>query len=259
MNAPTELCALAARPSSSHQPENPPGGIKQQTSTSGGGPLAGLPTRRSAILRDTVEPSPKPFDELSLSDEQVKEKTDKLLRKGYFTVRVSETTTRFLNSSNNDHANWDKNHFGSTISFIGSAFEKHATRTAEQVISTLSGSDLDSTLVPQEFEIRRPFDRGANRWHRDKQPKKLVCLATMEGGGTEFVSPAVAGEKFVTAGGIVMCPRDGDSSIADDIKRAKSGRFYFFAGRGLEQATVPKLVHRAPDEVGRAIFMARWK
>jgi hypothetical protein len=258
-DAPTELYALAVQPSSSRQPENSRGGIQQQASSSGRGPLAGLPIRRSAIRSDTVGPSPQPFDELSLSDEQVKAKTSELLREGYFTVAVSETTASFLKSNNDDNANWDTQHFGSTISFIGSPFEQNATSTAEKVVTTLSSLDRHVALVPQEFEIRRPFDKGAYRWHRDKQPKKLVCLATIEGGGTEFVSPDIADEKFVSEGGIVMRPRDGDASISDDIQRAKSGQFYFFAGRGVDQATVPKLVHRAPGEVGRAIFMARWK
>ncbi|KPW66343.1 Uncharacterized protein ALO82_00185 [Pseudomonas syringae pv. broussonetiae] len=47
--------------------------------------------------------------------------------------------------------------------------------------------------------------------------------------------------------------------VAQKTKEAKRDRFYFFAGKGITEESVPKLVHRSPSETGRSIFMARWK
>lgn len=212
-----------------------------------------------SLAASSTPSAAQPFAELNLSEEQLDKKLEKLQQKGYFTVKVKPATMAFLKSHDKPDAEWSDTSAGKVISFTGTDFERASTATAMRIVNRLS--QQETMLVPQEFQIRRPHDTGADQWHQDRKPKKLTCLATLEGTGTEFVLPEVAKEKFRYENGATTGPSSihGDASLEGDIQRAKKDRFYFFAALGLTQEHVPKLVHRAPNETDRSIFLARWK
>lgn len=197
-----------------------------------------------------------PFDELTLSDRQLEAKVAKLRTKGYFTIPVARTTRQFLHAQS--AAMPPATGARHSRDFKGSDFEETATLLATRVVSRLALDDLP--LIPQEFQVRKPSAASASGWHQDKAPKFLTCITTLEGAGTQFVSPEVFKEKFVQISDypVTLAPSGGNKSIEKDIRTTKPGKFYFFANLGINDARVPKLVHRAPGESGRSIFLARW-
>lgn len=55
-----------------------------------------------------------------------------------------------------------------------------------------------------------------------------------------------------------MTPLDA-KAVEQRTREAKQDRFYFFAGKGICEDSIPKLVHRSPHQSGRSIFLARWQ
>ena len=198
----------------------------------------------------------EPFDEMKLSDRQLASKLHKLRTKGYFTIPVAPGTKRFLEAQSRSMPNdpFQKH----ALDFRNSSYEQTGTALATRVVSALVAAELP--LRPQEFEIRRPVAQAASEWHQDKAPKFLTCLTTLEGEATEFVSPAVFKGKFKQTGDVppVIEPVAGRTAIEKDIRTTKPDKFYIFAALGVEDPHVPKLVHRAPGQAGRSIFLARW-
>lgn len=203
-------------------------------------------------------PAKKPFEEMNLSPEQIDKKIEKLGRKGYFTVKATETTKAFLQKLSNAEDGWDKEYSWKSQNLAGSEYEKQTTGLAGKVIDKIEGGK-PSHLEPQEFQVRRPYGKGADRWHQDKEPKKIISIITLAGSGTEFVSPEVAKNKFASGAKIVQEPKQGDEAIKADIHQAKKDRFYFFLGRSMKETDFPVLVHRSPQELDRSVFMARWR
>ncbi len=214
------------------------------------------PPIRRAMPEAPGATAEQPFDELKLTAATLDRKVAKLRREGYFTIPVSPTTRQFLRKHEASDAKSEP--IGKIADFRHSDYERSVTATATRVVAKLSGKAMK--LTPQEFQIRWPKGAGADQWHQDKAKKVLTCITTLAGSGTEFVSPRVAEEKFtmVQAFPPMDGPRDGPDSIIDDIERTKDDRFYFFAARGLTAEEVPKLMHRAPGEADRSIFLARW-
>lgn len=198
----------------------------------------------------------EPFAELQLSDRRIASKVEKLRTKGYFTIPVAKSTRRFLRAQS---AAIPASADGPPCrDFSGSAFEQVATSMASRVVSRLKPCDLP--LRPHEFQVRKPSADAASDWHQDRAPKVLTCITTLEGAGTQFVSPSVFNEKFAQVEDfpVTLAPVDGAQSIAKDVRTTRPGQFYFFADLGIDDPQVPKLVHRAPGEPGRSIFLARW-
>lgn len=200
---------------------------------------------------------PQPFDELKLDQEKIQEKTAKLKEKGYFTVPISETTRSYLREQSSlTNRAWQEHAVGKIVDLKSTDFEKSTTEVAKNIAAALSGEEKE--LTPQEFQLRRAKNQGADQWHRDKEPKKVICIATVEGRGTEFVKHGDSEGLFGTGTYGKMVPLDA-LAIEQRTKEAKRDRFYFFAGRGISEDDVPKLIHRSPHEKDRSIFLARWK
>lgn len=199
----------------------------------------------------------EPFDEMKLSDQHLESKLHKLRTKGYFTIPIAPGTKRFLEARSRSMPNdpYQKH----TLDFRGSSYEQTGTALATRVVSALVSAELP--LRPQEFEIRRPKPQAASEWHQDKAPKFLTCLTTLEGEATEFVSPEVFKENFKQSSKFPLTiePVAGRTAIEKDIRTTKPNKFYVFAALGVEDPQVPKLLHRAPGQAGRSIFLARWQ
>ncbi|EGH19582.1 MULTISPECIES: hypothetical protein [Pseudomonas syringae group genomosp. 2] len=202
-------------------------------------------------------PQPQPFDELKLDQDKIQEKTAKLKEKGYFTVPISETTKSYLREQSSlTNRAWQKHAVGKIVDLKSTDYEKATTEVAKNIAAALTGTEKE--LTPQEFQLRRAKNQGADQWHRDKEPKKVICIATVEGRGTEFVKHGDSEGLFGTGTYGKMVPLDA-SAIEQRTKEAKQDRFYFFAGRGISEDNIPKLIHRSPHEKDRSIFLARWK
>ncbi|WP_457792120.1 type III effector HopAZ1 [Pseudomonas syringae] len=208
---------------------------------------------------------PQPFDELKLKPEVIEKKTERLKDKGYFSVRMSEPTKSYLHQrSTLSNPAWRNQTVGQVIDLKGTDYERSVTAVAKDIATRLTGKQ--EQLKPQEFQLRRAKNQGADKWHQDKEPKKVICIATVEGRGTEFIKPSESKKLFETGEYAEMIPKNAEAdaqktaeAIAQKTNEAKKDRFYFFAGKGITEESIPKLVHRSPHESGRAIFMARWK
>lgn len=229
---------------------------------SGSNPFSPTPVQTSAgeVATEPAAVVAKPFDELKLSRPQIDRGLEKLKRKGYFTVRVTQETKSYLQENNKIVANLTGDTIGKVLSFEDEAFALAATATAAQISEQMTGKKMD--LAIQEFQIRHPHDQGADQWHQDSAPKTLTCITTLSGSGTEFVLPEISNKKFTMEKvryGERLAPIGGEAAIQSDVKQAKKDKFYFFAAMGVKNEEIPKLVHRAPHETDRAIFLARWK
>lgn len=209
------------------------------------------------------QPTAKPFDELKLSSAQIEHKVARLKAKGYFKIPMSRVTRDFLEAQPVKGAFIHKD---DAVSFVQTEFEKATTATAEEIVGSLTGNKM--TLKPNEFEVRWPAPGLPDQWHQDVEPKVLTCITTLAGPPTQFVSPKTFRDQFtqrLDARGRseLISATQGEFFVADAIRKTKNDQFYFFAARGIEEASVPKLVHRAPkQEHGpgkpkRAIFLAR--
>ena len=129
---------------------------------------------------------------------------------------------------------------------------------AARILSAIHQRDVK--VNPKEFEVRWPGSSGAVGWHTDNRRQSLTCLTTLQGEGTQFVSPETVDKKFGANYQVTgfLAPKEGEAAIAADIRSTKPGKFYFFAAEGLDAPEIPKLVHRAPAGNHRATFMARW-
>lgn len=225
--------------------------------TAGGAPAAARSPSPSRSAASAGTPEPAPFDELKLDSPMVRKSIEKLQRKGYFTIPVSETTKTFMHAQKAENA--QEIFAGTAVSFRQTVHEPVITAAATKVMSAINGHE--TRLTTHECEVRWPAGTGASDWHRDSRPKVLTCLTTLEGRPTEFVSPQVAQEKFTTdpKNPATVYPTRSDGPIASDIRQAKKDKFYFFAAAGVTADHIPKLVHRAPGDAGRSIFLARWK
>lgn len=211
-------------------------------------------SRPSSPLRSTPISDEKPFEELNLSDEQIDKKIEKLKRKGYFTIPLKPVTRRYLEAVMESDAKPVRGTF-LACSFINTEYERTATATAEKIISRICGGE--QKLQSHEFEKRWPGNHAASEWHQDSAPKLLSCIATIKGSGTQFVTPQTLEEKFtkVSSG---LIPKEDNAVTTEDIRHARPEKFLFFAAQALTKETIPKLLHRAPTEDHRSIFMARW-
>ncbi|KOP59561.1 type III effector HopAZ1 [Pseudomonas coronafaciens pv. porri] len=200
---------------------------------------------------------PQPFDELKLDQRQIQEKTEKLKEKGYFTVPISETTRSYLHQQSSlSNPAWRDERFGKVVDLKATEYERSTTDVAKDIATTLTGRPQQ--LIPHEFQLRRAKNQGADQWHQDQRPKKVICIATVEGRGTEFVKRAESERIFEPGYFGKMIPLDAEA-VKQRTKEAKQDRFYFFAGKGITEENIPKLVHRSPHQSGRSIFMARWE
>ena len=211
-------------------------------------------SRSSSPLRSSSTSEEKPFDEINISDEQLDKKIEKLERKGYFTIPMKPVTRRYLEAVKESDAKPVRQTFLAR-SFIDTAYERMATATAERIISRIYGAE--QKLQPHEFEKRWPGTHAADRWHQDSAPKLLTCIATIEGSGTQFITPQTLEKKFATVSAELTL-KEKTAITPADIRHAKPEKFLFFAAKALTKNTIPKLLHRAPTEAGRSIFMARW-
>ncbi|KPC45367.1 Uncharacterized protein AC496_0832 [Pseudomonas savastanoi pv. glycinea] len=200
---------------------------------------------------------PKPFDELKLDQGQIQEKTEKLKEKGYFTVPISDTTRSYLHQQSSlSNPAWRNETVGKVVDLKATDYERSTTAVAKDIATTLTGRQQQ--LRPHEFQLRRAKNQGADQWHQDKEPKKVICIATIEGRGTEFVKRAESEGIFEAGHFGKMIPLDAEA-VEERTKEAKQDRFYFFAGKGITEENIPKLVHRSPHQSGRSIFLARWQ
>lgn len=199
---------------------------------------------------------PQPFDELKLDQGQIQEKTEKLKEKGYFTVPISEATRSYLHQQSSlSNPAWQNEPVGKVVDLKATDYERSTTAVAKDIATRLTG--VEQQLTPHEFQLRRAKNQGADQWHQDKAPKKVICIATVEGRGTEFVKRAESEGIFKTGRFGKMIPLDAEA-VEQRTKEAKQDRFYFFAGRGITEENIPKLVHRSPHQTDRSIFLARW-
>ncbi|MES2832751.1 MAG: hypothetical protein V4695_12240 [Pseudomonadota bacterium] len=218
-------------------------------------------------LTNCFESAPKPFDEMKLSKAEVKQKVAELKTNGFFSIPISETTQRYLHNTNqgkgNSESQWEAKSTGTELK-LPKSYNEIATRMATAVISKVA--DQKVHLETQEFQIRRPGLTPADRWHQDRNPKVLTCLATLEGRGTEYVTPALARATFKHIDDKItpIEMRKGRILCKEDIKTFKKDNFYFIASRSDVTESIPKLVHRAPaydhkELSERAIFLSRWR
>jgi len=84
-------------------------------------------------------------------------------------------------------------------------YESTLTAAATAMVPTIEKRQVN--LEPQECQVRRPEEIGASNWRHDNKTKILVCIATIEGGGTQYVSPEIAKEKFTGASADAMTVR----------------------------------------------------
>ncbi len=210
--------------------------------------------------------APEPFDEMKLSKAEVNAKVAELKTNGFFTIPIAKTTQRYLQNANQGseklESQWEEKRTGRELR-LPKSYNEIATRMATAVISKVADEKIH--LKTQEFQIRRPGLQSADRWHQDRNPKVLTCLATLEGRGTEYVTPAVAKATFkhVDESGTQVEMRKDHSLLSNDIQSFTQDRFYFIASQSKATETIPKLVHRAPatdpkDPNERAIFLSRW-
>lgn len=234
------------------------------------GALSAL-TRQSARSKAS-NTSARPFAELCLSDKQIREAAEQIRSNAYAAVDMTPATKTFLHKERASQAGWRNKFFDWDEKDLSETADARAvTDTATRLVAALEQpskrSDRTRTLHPQEFQIRRwKEEAGAKTWHQDSGPKKLGCIAALNGAGTEFVAADIGLNLFTGhALGTHMEPKQ-DIDVNGHIKRTEPGRFYWFAARGLKAPDVPKWVHRSPasadtspDDPERAIFMARWR
>nr|WP_282705614.1 DUF1826 domain-containing protein [Pseudomonas syringae] len=212
---------------------------------------------RGGVGTSAYYTQPQPFDELKLKPEQIQEKTAKLMEKGYFTVPIAEPTRRFLHEQSSlSNPAWRQETVGKVIDLKATDYERSTTAVAKDIATTLTGKQQQ--LRPHEFQLRRAKNQGADQWHQDKGPKKVICIATIEGRGTEYVKRAESEGIFEAGHFGKMTPLDA-RAVEQRTREAKQDRFYFFAGKGICEDSIPKLVHRSPHQSGRSIFLARWQ
>jgi hypothetical protein len=207
--------------------------------------------------------APQPFDEMKLNNTELDNKIEKLKRKGYFTIPISDATHAYLKNQDKPEASWKLSHIGKKLP-LNNGYGDTARCMAAQIVSRIAQRNV--TLRPNEFEIRHPGEHGAVQWHQDRAPRVLACIATLEGRGTEFISPLLEKEKFTKSSNTLSKALElkaGSDLLGNAIEVAKKDRFYFFAACGMASEHVPKLVHRAPppalnEKADRSIFIARW-
>nr|WP_235661411.1 DUF1826 domain-containing protein [Pseudomonas coronafaciens] len=199
----------------------------------------------------------QPFAELKLDQGQLQEKTERLKEKGYFTVPMSETTRSYLHQQSSlSNPAWRNGPIGRIVDLQTTEHERPMTKVAKDIATSLTGREQQ--LRPHEFQLRRVDKPRSEKWHQDRAPLKVICISAIEGRGTEFVKSTESKAVFTHGQYAEMIPLDAEA-VKQKIKVAKSDRFYFFAGKGITEESIPKLVHRSPEETGRSIFMARWK
>ncbi|WP_122222732.1 DUF1826 domain-containing protein [Pseudomonas syringae group genomosp. 3] len=200
---------------------------------------------------------PQPFDELKLKPEVIEKKTERLKDKGYFSVRMSDQTKSFLSrQSSLSNPAWREASVGKIVDLQTTEHERSVTAVAKDIAAALTGRKQQ--LRPHEFQLRRVDNPRSEQWHQDRAPLKVVCISAIEGRGTEFVKSTDSKTVFTNGEYAEMIPVNAEV-VAQKIQEAKQDRFYFFAGKGITEESIPKLVHRSPNETGRSIFMARWK
>ncbi|MCH5520038.1 DUF1826 domain-containing protein [Pseudomonas syringae] len=203
------------------------------------------------------QPKPKPFDELKLEPEKIQQKTAKLEKEGYFSVRMSEHTKSYLlEQSRLSNPAWRNETVGKVVDLRTTEHERSVTAVAKDIAASLTGRKQQ--LRPHEFQLRRADNPRSEQWHQDRAPLKVICISAIEGRGTEFVTSPDSKAVFTNGEYAEMNPVSAEV-VAQKTKEAKQDRFYFFAGKGITEESIPKLVHRSPSETGRSIFMARWK
>lgn len=227
--------------------------------------LTSAPSTSSASVSPATalakSPATEPFDEFKLDDRQLASKLQELRTHGYFTLPIAAPTMRFLEAQAAlmPHDPLVTNR----CDLRGSTYELTATAFATRVLAHLVPATL--TLQPNEFEIRQPHAQVATGWHEDNAPKLLSCITTLVGSGTQFLAPDVSVTRFRTTvhyglqTGAKLVRLADHAVIEPHVQTMESGKIYVFVGRGLKNSQVPVLVHRSPGEVGRTIFMARWK
>lgn len=207
----------------------------------------------------TSHSTAKPFDEFNLTAQQITQKADKLLRKGYCSIHMSEITHALFNDISKSADGWKTNVvLGEQYSFVGTEYNSKISDCVQKLLFELTNKQYN--LEPNENELRKPPGIIAMRWHHDTSPKLMTVAATHEGKGTEFVSLEVADTKFEPMKQTSLYqPIKGEKSIAPDIQVAKDKRFYMFAGDGLKDPKIPKFLHRANGDEERTIFLARFQ
>lgn len=200
--------------------------------------------------------NPQPFDEFRLTADQVQRCVGNLKQHAYFTIPASAKTMEFLNLQDKDKGN-DTYH-SKIVTFKTTRHASVINAAAHFLMWRINGCEM--TLDAHEIEVRWPRGTGASEWHKDSSPKVMTCLMTLAGRGTEFVTPQVAEQKFTfDRESRSYMPNGGRAAIQQHINEAQKAYFYFFAADGLKDESVPKLLHRAPGEENRCIFLARWK
>jgi hypothetical protein len=222
-----------------------------------------IPTspRPANTTQETITPQPQAFEEVRLNDRQLEDKLAKLKRKGYFTIPMSPATKALLHAESQSGPRWKSSDFG-MINDLGGLPQADVLNDAATRIFSHITADPAARLRPNGVEIRNPAPQVAEQWHQDLGPKVLTCIATLKGKGTEFVSLEASRNEFKEVEQpkhwIPIPPEDRNPPTETLIREAKKEKFYFFAALALKDESIPKLLHRAPSEPDRSIFLARW-
>jgi hypothetical protein len=217
--------------------------------------------RPANTTQETTTAQPQAFEEVRLNDKQLEDKLAKLRRKGYFTIPMSPATKALLHAESQSGPRWKSSDFG-MINDLGGLPQADVLNDAATRIFSHITDDPAARLRPNGVEIRNPAPQVAEQWHQDLGPKVLTCIATLKGKGTEFVSLEASRNEFKEVEQpkhwIPIPPEDRNPPTETLIREAKKEKFYFFAALALKDESIPKLLHRAPSEPDRSIFLARW-
>ncbi len=184
---------------------------------------------RGGVGTSAYYTQPQPFDELKLKPEQIQEKTAKLMEKGYFTVPIAEPTRRFLHEQSSlSNPAWRQEPVGKVIDLKATDYERSTTAVAKEIATTLTGKQQQ--LGPHEFQLRRAKNQGADKWHQDKEPKKVICIATIEGRGTEYVKRAES-EGIFEAGHFGKNDASGCQGCRAENQRSQARPLLFLCGQ----------------------------
>ncbi|KPW93265.1 Uncharacterized protein ALO79_02676 [Pseudomonas syringae pv. castaneae] len=184
---------------------------------------------RGGVGTSAYYTQPQPFDELKLKPEQIQEKTAKLMEKGYFTVPIAEPTRRFLHEQSSlSNPAWRQETVGKVIDLKATDYERSTTAVAKEIATTLTGKQQQ--LGPHEFQLRRAKNQGADQWHQDTEPKKVICIATIEGRGTEYVKRAES-EGIFEAGAFWENDASGCQGCRAENQRSQARPLLFLCGQ----------------------------
>lgn len=207
-----------------------------------------------------LQSSTQVFSELMLSSAEIAEAAQAIQKQGYFELAMSHLSLELLRSVQIDPPDHNSVYgFGSDAVKIekvlgdhemASRIEAGLTEVVEKLTQKLCALTSPLPLRTQEFCLGRPHKTLVSSWHFDRAPKVITLLATVTGSPTQYVDISIS--KQIT----------NTDELNKNLQEFKPGHYYFLAAAGInkygEGKNVPLLIHKAPGEENRTLFLARW-